>query len=81
MVTGRQLVVANARLHKLKDPAGAARRALEIVDMVPAMDRRISTYSKGMKQRVKVATALVHDPEVSCWTSPSTAWIPASACT
>ncbi len=81
MVTGRQLVVANARLHKLKDPAGAARRALEIVDMVPAMDRRISTYSKGMKQRLKVATALVHDPEVFLLDEPFNGMDPASACT
>ncbi len=64
MVTGWQLVVANARLHKLADPDAPAQRALETVDMPAAMDRNISTYSKGMKQRVKVATALVHDPEV-----------------
>ena len=34
------------------------------VDMVDAADRRIATYSKGMRQRIKVAAALVHDPEV-----------------
>ena len=32
--------------------------------MADAQDRRISTYSKGMRQRIKVAAALVHDPEV-----------------
>ena len=63
-VTGWQLVLANARLHGLADPAAAARRALETVEMVPAMDRDIATYSKGMRQRVKMATALVHDPQV-----------------
>ncbi len=64
VVTGWQLVLANARLHGLADPEAAARRALETVEMVPAMDRDIATYSKGMKQRVKMATALVHDPQV-----------------
>ncbi len=64
MVTGWQFVLANARLHGLTDPAAAARRALETVEMMDAKDRDISTYSKGMKQRVKMATALVHDPAV-----------------
>jgi ABC-2 type transport system ATP-binding protein len=64
VVTGWQLVLANARLHRLPDPRAAALRALELVEMVPAKDRTVSTYSKGMKQRVKMATALVHDPEV-----------------
>jgi ABC-2 type transport system ATP-binding protein len=64
VVTGWQFVLANAKLHKLPDPEGAARRALETVAMTEAQDRDISTYSKGMKQRVKVATALVHDPPV-----------------
>jgi ABC-2 type transport system ATP-binding protein len=32
--------------------------------MTDAQDRRISTYSKGMRQRIKVAAAMVHDPEV-----------------
>ena len=64
VVTGWQLVLANARLQRLPDPSAAARRALELVDMVPAQDRAVGTYSKGMKQRVKMATALVHDPEV-----------------
>lgn len=64
MVTGWQFVVANARLHGLDDPGAAARRALETVEMMDAKDRDIGTYSKGMKQRVKMATALVHDPAV-----------------
>lgn len=63
-LTGMQLVLANARLHGLPDPAGAARRAIEAVDMSAAAGRAVSTYSKGMKQRVKMATALVHDPAV-----------------
>jgi ABC-2 type transport system ATP-binding protein len=62
--TGTEFVTAIARLHKLADPAGAARRAIGIVEMEQAADRKISTYSKGMSQRIKVAAALVHDPRV-----------------
>jgi ABC-2 type transport system ATP-binding protein len=63
-LTGEEFVLATARLHKLADPRAATRRAIAIVDMEQAQDRRISTYSKGMRQRIKVAAALVHDPQV-----------------
>ncbi|WP_037574411.1 ABC transporter ATP-binding protein [Phaeacidiphilus oryzae] len=63
-LTGWQFVLANAELHKLPDPEEAARRALATVEMEYAMERKVSTYSKGMKQRVKMASALVHDPAV-----------------
>jgi ABC-2 type transport system ATP-binding protein len=63
-LTGEEFVLATARLHELADPAAATRRAIAIVDMADAQDRRISTYSKGMRQRIKVAAALVHDPQV-----------------
>ncbi len=64
VVTGAESVLANARLHRLPDPEAATRRALETVEMTGAQDRGIATYSKGMKQRIKMATALVHDPPV-----------------
>ncbi len=63
-VTGWRFVLANARLHRLPDPEAAARRAIGTVDMAAAQDRDIRTYSKGMKQRIKMATAIVHDPTV-----------------
>jgi ABC-2 type transport system ATP-binding protein len=63
-LTGAEFVRATARLHKLADPQAATRRAIAIVDMADAQERKISTYSKGMRQRIKVAAALVHDPEV-----------------
>jgi len=63
-LTGQEFVRATARLHKLPDPDAAAQRAIGIVEMTGAQDRRISTYSKGMRQRIKVAAALVHDPQV-----------------
>ena len=63
-VTGWDFVLANAKLHKVADPAAAARRAIATVDMAAAEDRDIRGYSKGMKQRIKMATAIVHDPTV-----------------
>jgi ABC-2 type transport system ATP-binding protein len=64
VVTGWAFVLANARLHRLPDPDAAARRALDLVEMSDVADRTIDTYSKGMKQRVKMAAGLVHDPAV-----------------
>lgn len=61
-LTGREFVVANAELHGLGRAEAA--RALATVEMEYAQDRKISTYSKGMRQRVKMASALVHDPSV-----------------
>jgi ABC-2 type transport system ATP-binding protein len=63
-LTAWEFVLASAKLHKLPDPAAAARRALAVVELGDAQHRRISTYSKGMRQRSRVAAALVHDPTV-----------------
>jgi ABC-2 type transport system ATP-binding protein len=63
-LTGRQFVIANAELQGLADAGAAAERALRVVEMVEPAGRRIGTYSKGMRQRVKLASALVHDPAV-----------------
>jgi ABC-2 type transport system ATP-binding protein len=63
-LTGREFVLANAELHGLPDPGAAAQAALALVEMTDAQDRGLATYSKGMRQRVKMASALVHDPAV-----------------
>jgi ABC-2 type transport system ATP-binding protein len=63
-LTGRDYVKFNARLQGLRDPDGAARAAIARVGLEDSMDRQIGTYSKGMRQRVKVAGSLVHDPQV-----------------
>ena len=63
-LSGWEFVLANAKLHRLPNPEAAARRALETVQMTSVQDRAVRTYSKGMKQRIKMATAIVHDPEV-----------------
>jgi ABC-2 type transport system ATP-binding protein len=63
-LTARQLVTYVAELHRVADPDGTATRALDSVDMLPAADRRLAGFSKGMRQRAKVAAALVTDPAV-----------------
>src|SRR6185312_2196226 len=63
-LTGRQFVHATAKLHRLRDAESAAQWAISLTEMAEAQDRRISTYSKGMRQRIKVAAALVHNPEI-----------------
>ena len=63
-LTGRQFVLASARLQGIADPGAAADRAIEMVDLREASGRAIGGYSKGMRQRVKVAASLVHDPPV-----------------
>ncbi|HEY0618915.1 MAG TPA: ABC transporter ATP-binding protein [Kribbella sp.] len=63
-LTGSQFVVANAELQGLPSPGQAAAAAIATVAMEESAGRRISTYSKGMKQRIKMAAALVHEPSV-----------------
>jgi ABC-2 type transport system ATP-binding protein len=65
-LTGRQFVVANARLQGMAEGQAqeAAERAIDQVELGSSQDRAIGTYSKGMRQRIKVASALVHDPPV-----------------
>jgi len=63
-MTGLEWVTALVRLNGLseKDADAAARRALTSVDLMDAADKKIGAYSKGMRQRVKLAQAIVHDP-------------------
>ena len=63
-LTGREFVRLNAILQKTADPEAAAERTIALVDMSDAADRHLGGYSKGMRQRIKVAAALVHDPQV-----------------
>ena len=63
-LTGHEFAVLNARLQRLPDPVAAADRAIATVDLRDAADRAIGTYSKGMRQRAKIAGALVHDPPI-----------------
>ncbi len=65
-MTGLEWVAALVRLngHSEAQSIDAARRALETVDLLDAANRKIGAYSKGMRQRVKLAQAIVHDPEL-----------------
>jgi ABC-2 type transport system ATP-binding protein len=63
-LTGFEYVRFNARLQGMRDADAASRAAIERVGLQDAADRAIGTYSKGMRQRAKVAGALVHDPQV-----------------
>jgi ABC-2 type transport system ATP-binding protein len=65
-MTGLEWVTALVRLNGLDETAAdaAARRALAAVDLTEAANKKIGAYSKGMRQRVKLAQALVHDPDL-----------------
>jgi len=63
-LSGLDFVLDAARLHHLPDPHAAALKAIRMVEMESAMDRATGGYSKGMKQRIKIAAALVHEPRI-----------------
>jgi ABC-2 type transport system ATP-binding protein len=63
-LTAWQFVLASARLHELPQPAEAAAAALAQMELTDVQHRRIDTFSKGMRQRTRVAAALVHQPDV-----------------
>ena len=59
-----EMVALSAGLHQVPDPDAAARGALALVGLDPDDRRPVRTYSKGMRQRVKVAAAMAPNPEV-----------------
>ena len=63
-LTARALVALCARLRGVADPDSAAVRALAQVGLEDAADRKVKGFSHGMRQRVKLAQALAHDPEL-----------------
>jgi ABC-2 type transport system ATP-binding protein len=65
-MTGLEWVTALVRLNGLDDTeaTAVARRAIEAVELTDAANKKIGAYSKGMRQRVKMAQALAHDPEL-----------------
>ncbi len=63
-LSGFEFVRLAARLQSLPNPDEAARAAIGLVDMEEAASRATGGYSKGMKQRIKIAAGLVHDPQV-----------------
>jgi ABC-2 type transport system ATP-binding protein len=73
-MTGRDFVTTCARLSGLprKEAHQRALESLEQVGMTPNMDRALAGYSKGMRQRTKLAQALVHHPQVLFLDEPLT---------
>ncbi len=62
--TGRQFVELAAELHELDDVGPAVDRAIEYVGLTDVQGRALGTYSRGMRQRMRLAASLVHGPEV-----------------
>ncbi len=81
--TGRELVTLQGRLFGLTaaQARDRAQELLELVELVDAGDRRIKGYSGGMKRRLDLASALVHQPEVLFLDEPTTGLDPASRIT
>jgi ABC-2 type transport system ATP-binding protein len=82
-LTGRDHVRLQASLHGLSRAERASRgdELLERVGLTDAADRKVRTYSGGMKRRLDLATALVHAPEVLFLDEPTTGLDPASRLT
>ena len=61
---GREFVRMMGRLRGVPRLEEAVDRAIELVDLKAAQDRAMGTYSRGMRQRMRLAGTLVHDPEL-----------------
>jgi len=78
--TGRELLTLQSRLYEVPsaEVKDRVQHLLEVVDLVEAADRRVGTYSGGMKRRLDLAAALVHRPKIVFLDEPTTGLDPIS---
>ncbi|MGI8559227.1 MAG: ATP-binding cassette domain-containing protein [Solirubrobacteraceae bacterium] len=83
LMTGRELIELQATLHGIPPTAvrDRGRELIERVGLLDAQDRRVGTYSGGMRRRLDLAMALIHSPQVLFLDEPTTGLDPASRIT
>jgi ABC-2 type transport system ATP-binding protein len=76
-LTGRQFVELSARLQGVDDRDAAVAKAIQTVDLADAADRKLRGYSRGMRQRMRLAATLVHEPDLLVLDEPLSGTDPA----
>jgi ABC-2 type transport system ATP-binding protein len=79
--SGRELLELQCGLYRITDPKARSEELLRLVGLLDAANRLVDTYSGGMKRRLDLATALVHEPDVLFLDEPTTGLDPASRVT
>ena len=72
ILTGRENLILVARLRHLEDPGAVADGLLQQFSLTEAADRRVATYSGGMRRRLDIAMSLIGDPPIIYLDEPTT---------